>query len=147
MTMHSFRSHSVTAYGAGLTDILPTCRLRLGRNARFLPFPNAFRAGKQGIKLSSGGTLATIFSRKHDIALITPMTKLAILEYPDPRLRTKAIPVAEGAGDRAPPDGSVMWNFEKFLIAKDGHVAGRFSPMMKPEDPILVGAIEAELAK
>jgi len=60
---------------------------------------------------------------------------------------TKAIPVAEGAGDRAPPDGSVMWNFEKFLIAKDGHVAGRFSPMMKPEDPALVGAIEAELAK
>ena len=60
---------------------------------------------------------------------------------------TKAIPVAEGAGDRAPADGSVMWNFEKFLIAKDGRVAGRFSPMMTPEDPILVGAIEAELAK
>jgi peptide deformylase len=47
-------------------------------------------AVKLGIKLSSGGTLATIFSRKHDIALITPMTKLAILEYPDPRLRTRA---------------------------------------------------------
>ena len=60
---------------------------------------------------------------------------------------TQAVPVAEGAGDRAPPDGSVMWNFEKFLVAKDGHVAGRFSPMIKPEDPILVGAIEAELAK
>ncbi len=60
---------------------------------------------------------------------------------------TKAVPVAEGAGDRAPPDGSVMWNFEKFLIAKDGHVARRFSPTIKPEDPVLVEAIEAELAK
>ena len=45
-----------------------------------------------GIKLSSNGTLA-IFSQKHDIALITPMTKLAILEYPDPRLRKTAAPV------------------------------------------------------
>ena len=48
-----------------------------------------------GIKLSSGGTLATFFGRKHDIALITPMTQLAILEYPDPRLRTTAKPVAD----------------------------------------------------
>jgi len=46
-----------------------------------------------GIKLSSGGTLATIFGRKHDISLITPMTKLAILEYPDPRLRKTAKPI------------------------------------------------------
>jgi peptide deformylase len=46
-----------------------------------------------GIKLSSAGTLATFLSRKHDIALITPMTKLVILEYPDPRLRKKAAPV------------------------------------------------------
>ena len=60
---------------------------------------------------------------------------------------TKAVPVAEGAGDRAPADGSVMWNFEKFLVAKDGHVARRFSPTIKPEDPELVAAIEAELAK
>jgi glutathione peroxidase len=60
---------------------------------------------------------------------------------------TKAVPVAEGAGDRAPADGSVMWNFEKFLVAKDGHVARRFSPMMKPDDPAIVGAIEEELAK
>jgi peptide deformylase len=53
------------------------------------------RAANTGIKLSSGGTLATFLGQKHDIALITPMTKLAILEYPDPRLRKKAAPVAE----------------------------------------------------
>jgi peptide deformylase len=47
------------------------------------------------VKLSSGGTLATILGQKHDIALITFMTRLAILEYPDPRLRTRAKPVAE----------------------------------------------------
>jgi glutathione peroxidase len=60
---------------------------------------------------------------------------------------TKAIPAAEGVGDRAAPDGSILWNFEKFLVAKDGHVARRFSPRLAPEDPILIGAIEEELAK
>ena len=60
---------------------------------------------------------------------------------------TKAVPVAEGVGDRAPADGSVLWNFEKFLLAKDGHVARRFGPRTTPDDPSLVGAIEEELAK
>ena len=44
-------------------------------------------------------------------------------------------------------NSSFYWNFEKFLIGKDGAVARRFSPTIKPEDPILVEAIEAELAK
>jgi peptide deformylase len=51
-------------------------------------------AANAPIKLSSGGTLATNLSQKHDIHLITPMTKLAILEYPDPRLRTTAEAIA-----------------------------------------------------
>src|SRR5665213_423919 len=76
-----------------LTGILPTCRQRLRMYCPFLPFANALRAAKRGVKLSSGGTLATFSSQKHDIALITLMTKLVILEYPDPRLRQKAEPV------------------------------------------------------
>jgi glutathione peroxidase len=41
-------------------------------------------------------------------------------------------------------DGDIRWNFEKFLVGADGSVT-RFSPMVEPEDPALVGAIEAEL--
>ena len=44
-------------------------------------------------------------------------------------------------------DPEVLWNFEKFLIGKDGQVAARFAPGTTPDDPALVGAIEAELAK
>lgn len=40
--------------------------------------------------------------------------------------------------------GDVRWNFEKFLIAPDASVQ-RFAPTVTPEDPILVGAIEAAL--
>jgi glutathione peroxidase len=41
--------------------------------------------------------------------------------------------------------GDIRWNFEKFLVAKDGSIT-RFSPTVAPDDPALVSAIEAELA-
>jgi glutathione peroxidase len=47
----------------------------------------------------------------------------------------------------ADPAGEVGWNFEKFLIAKDGSIAGRFKTRVTPDDPGLVAAIEAELAR
>ena len=47
--------------------------------------------------------------------------------------------------DAAGEAGDIQWNFEKFLIAPDGAVIGRFRPMTEPEDPELVAAIEASL--
>ncbi|MBF6169465.1 glutathione peroxidase [Streptomyces gardneri] len=41
--------------------------------------------------------------------------------------------------------GDIQWNFEKFLIDRDGKVAGRFRPRTTPEAPELVAAIEAVL--
>jgi glutathione peroxidase len=41
--------------------------------------------------------------------------------------------------------GDVRWNFEKFLISPDASVQ-RFSPTVTPDDPALVGAIEAALS-
>jgi glutathione peroxidase len=41
----------------------------------------------------------------------------------------------------------ILWNFEKFLIARDGTVAARFAPDVEPNDPLLLAAIDAELAK
>lgn len=43
------------------------------------------------------------------------------------------------------PAGPIAWNFEKFLIGRDGAVIGRFGPRTTPDDPALVGAIEAAL--
>jgi glutathione peroxidase len=41
--------------------------------------------------------------------------------------------------------GDIRWNFEKFLVAADGEVLARFSPMVGPDDSALVGSIEAAL--
>jgi len=42
--------------------------------------------------------------------------------------------------------GEVSWNFEKFLIARDGSVVGRFDPRTRPDAEELVAAIETQLA-
>jgi glutathione peroxidase len=45
------------------------------------------------------------------------------------------------------PEPEILWNFEKFIVTRNGEVAARFSPDTKPDDPALVSAIESELAK
>lgn len=40
----------------------------------------------------------------------------------------------------------IHWNFEKFLVDRDGNVTGRFSPDTEPDDHALVAAIETALA-
>lgn len=46
---------------------------------------------------------------------------------------------------QAEPAGEVKWNFEKFLIGKDGKVVGRFMSDITPESDTLVQAIEKAL--
>lgn len=41
----------------------------------------------------------------------------------------------------------ILWNFEKFLVARDGGIVERFTPEMTPDGPEISGAIERELAK
>ena len=41
--------------------------------------------------------------------------------------------------------GDIQWNFEKFLVGPDGTVLARFRPLVTPEDPGLVAAVEASL--
>ena len=47
--------------------------------------------------------------------------------------------------DDAGKAGNVSWNFEKFLVGRDGRPVRRFRSKVVPEDPTLVGAIEALL--
>jgi glutathione peroxidase len=47
----------------------------------------------------------------------------------------------------AKPPGDIKWNFEKFLIGRDGKIKNRFAPPVKPNSPEVVKAIESELKK
>ena len=39
----------------------------------------------------------------------------------------------------------ILWNFEKFLVSREGVVVKRFAPDTQPDAPELIRAIEAEL--
>ncbi len=52
-----------------------------------------------------------------------------------------ALPDADGEA------GDVQWNFEKFLVAADGRVLGRFRPRTEPDAPELRSAIDAALSQ
>jgi glutathione peroxidase len=45
-----------------------------------------------------------------------------------------------------PPRPEVIWNFEKFLVTRNGEVAYRFAPDIAPDASAVVDAIETELA-
>ena len=44
------------------------------------------------------------------------------------------------------PAGPVAWNFEKFLVGKDGTVLGRYKSNVEPDSAELSAAIEAAIA-
>ncbi|MER5210196.1 glutathione peroxidase [Streptomyces sp. NPDC002838] len=51
-----------------------------------------------------------------------------------------------GFADAEGHSGDIRWNFEKFLIGRDGEVVARFSPQTEPEAAEVVAAVEGQLA-
>ena len=43
--------------------------------------------------------------------------------------------------------GAISWNFNKFLISRQGKILGRFGSMTSPESDTLIQAVEKALAK
>jgi len=53
----------------------------------------------------------------------------------------------QGHGVAAKDPADVLWNFEKFLVDRQGDVVARFAPDVTADDPRLTAAIDAELKK
>jgi glutathione peroxidase len=51
-----------------------------------------------------------------------------------------------GYGITPASETDVMWNFEKFVIGRDGKVVARFAPDVKPDDARLVKVLDMALA-
>ena len=50
------------------------------------------------------------------------------------------------AGKDSPVPGNVRWNFEKFLVGRDGRVLARFPADAEPDSPEVIKAVESALA-
>lgn len=121
-----------------------------------LGFPaNDFGAQEPG----SDAEIAEFCSTNYNVTfpVFSKISVVGDAQHPLYSALTSALPTADGKDDmrerfrgygmtpNADPD--VLWNFEKFLIGKDGSVAARFAPATTPDDPAVVAAIDAELAK
>lgn len=73
-------------------------------------------------------------------ALIAAMPQITVAG--DPSFRAKL--AEHGLLPKAADD--VTWNFEKFLVDRNGQVLARFAPDVAPDDLRLIAAIEAALA-
>jgi glutathione peroxidase len=62
-------------------------------------------------------------------------------QLPGPSFREKLI----GYGINPGEPKEILWNFEKFLVDRQGNVVERFSPDVTPDADIVVSAIEREL--
>jgi len=74
----------------------------------------------------------------------------ALIEAQPKAVSSAEIPFSEklkGYGMTPNPEPEVLWNFEKFLVSRQGEVVKRFAPDTVPDDPALVAAIKEELAK
>ena len=121
-----------------------------------LGFPaNNFKGQEPG----SDDEIASFCSTEYDVhfPLFSKISVLGEDRHPLYAALTEKQPVATGEGpfrERLKGYGvnpknqaDVLWNFEKFLISRDGEVVGRFAPDVTADDPRLVEAIDAELAK
>ena len=52
----------------------------------------------------------------------------------------------EGYGIKTGGPGEVLWNFEKFVVGRDGKVVARFAPDVAPDDAGLGEALDKALA-
>jgi glutathione peroxidase len=103
----------------------------------------AFCTTNYGVKFPMFSKISVAGSDKH------PLYKLLTSAQPE------AISVAEvpfrdklnGYGIETNDDPEILWNFEKFVVGRNGEVVKRFSPDTLPDAPELVAAIKEELAK
>jgi len=53
----------------------------------------------------------------------------------------------KGYGHNRSTQSEVLWNFEKFLVGKNGEIVARFAPDVTAEDKRLIEKVESELAR
>lgn len=112
-----------------------------------------------GQEPGSDGEIADFCATTYDVQfpLYSKISVAGADQHPLYAALTKAQPAAIGEGPhRARLEGfkiatnpapDVLWNFEKFVIGRNGEVVARFAPDVTADDPRLTSVIDAELAK
>ena len=91
-----------------------------------------------GIKFPMYSKITVLGMAKHALyrAMISAQPRAVSVNNPSWRTKLK------GYGIETTSEPEILWNFEKFLIDRDGQVVARFAPDTQPDAPELVTAIE-----
>lgn len=100
---------------------------------------DAFCRSTYGVEFPMFAKIAVTGSDAH------PLYKALIAARPEAEFKPDSALLKRLPKGAAEP-GSIHWNFEKFLVGRDGSVVGRFAPDTKPQDKTVVRAIETALA-
>lgn len=101
----------------------------------------AFCKGTFGVEFPLFAKITVVGAQKH------PLYK-ALIEAQPTVANTSSFREKLAGHDISPnPEPEILWNFEKFLVSRDGQVVKRFSPDTTPDDPVFVSAVKSELAK
>ena len=103
----------------------------------------SFCAASYGVQFPMFSKVSVKGSDQHPLYRELIAAQPSAIESPGSDFREKLA----GFGITQDDPQDVFWNFEKFLIGRDGTVVARFAPDMAPDDPLLLAAIERELAK
>jgi glutathione peroxidase len=87
-----------------------------------------------------GGASEIHETANHVYGITFPLTEKAIVKGASPH------PFYKWAASERPLDVP-RWNFHKYLIGRDGHIAAAFPSAVEPTDPRVVAAIEKQLAE
>ena len=129
---------------------------RRAKGLEVLGFPaNNFRGQEPGSDAEIADFCSTTFNVQ--FPLFSKISVTGEDKHPLYDVLTSAKPAATGDGPmrerlsgfgiETGPPGEVLWNFEKFLISRDGEVVDRFAPDVPADDPRVTAAIDRELAK
>jgi glutathione peroxidase len=130
-------------------------RDKAGKGFEVLGFPaNNFKNQEPGTEAEIAEFCSTTYHV--DFPLFSKISVAGSDKHPLYGVLTHAQPKAVGDGPmrerlsgygiQPNPPGEVVWNFEKFLVSRDGRVVERFAPDVVATDPRLLAAIDRELA-
>lgn len=101
-----------------------------------------FCTSKFGIKFPMYEKIVVKGEGQHPLYAQLTAAYPTALEQPGSEFRGRL--ASHGITQEKPSD--VLWNFEKFLVGRDGVVVGRFAPDTPPDAPELLAAIDKALA-
>ena len=133
----------VARHADGLTVLGFPCNQFRGQEPGSDDEIQQFCRSTYGVEFPVFSRIAVNGSERHPLYAALVAAIPVAIERPDGGMRARLASRGIDGGQ----NGDVLWNFEKFLLARDGSVVGRFAPDITVEEPPLREAIERELAR